>query len=33
MAKTGVLFASIIAGICGYLWLRLSSGKNQGSSN
>jgi NhaA family Na+:H+ antiporter len=25
MAKTGVLFASLIAGIGGYLWLRLSS--------
>lgn len=25
MAKTGVLFASLIAGVAGYLWLRLSS--------
>jgi Na+/H+ antiporter NhaA len=25
MAKTGVLFASLIAGVGGYLWLRLTS--------
>ncbi len=25
MAKTGVLFASIVAGTCGYFWLRLTS--------
>jgi len=28
MAKTGVLFASIIAGTCGYIWLRITAGKN-----
>ncbi|MCU7938507.1 MAG: Na+/H+ antiporter NhaA [gamma proteobacterium symbiont of Bathyaustriella thionipta] len=28
MAKTGVLFASIIAGTCGYLWLRLTAKNN-----
>jgi NhaA family Na+:H+ antiporter len=27
MAKTGVLFASIIAGTCGYLWLRITAGQ------
>jgi len=27
MAKTGVLFASIFAGTCGYLWLRITAGK------
>ena len=26
MAKTGVLFASVTAGICGYIWLRYFSG-------
>jgi NhaA family Na+:H+ antiporter len=26
MAKTGVLFASILAGVAGYLWLRLAAG-------
>ena len=25
MAKTGVLFASLIAGVAGYLWLRLAA--------
>ncbi|MES9965088.1 MAG: Na+/H+ antiporter NhaA [Candidatus Sedimenticola sp. 20ELBAFRAG] len=29
MAKTGVLFASLIAGVAGYLWLRLSSGSEK----
>ncbi|MES9961507.1 MAG: Na+/H+ antiporter NhaA [Sedimenticola sp.] len=29
MAKTGVLFASLIAGVAGYLWLRLSSGSSK----
>jgi len=28
MAKTGVLFASIVAGVCGYLWLRFTAGKD-----
>ena len=27
MAKTGVLFASILAGVCGYLWLRWTAKK------
>ena len=25
LAKTGVLFASLVAGVSGYLWLRLTS--------
>ncbi|MEJ2619730.1 MAG: Na+/H+ antiporter NhaA [Candidatus Thiodiazotropha sp.] len=29
MAKTGVLFASLIAGICGYLWFLLGTEKTQ----
>jgi NhaA family Na+:H+ antiporter len=28
MAKTGVLFASVIAGVAGYLWLRLAASKS-----
>jgi len=28
MAKTGVLFASVLAGVGGYLWLRLAAGEN-----
>ena len=28
MAKTGVLFASVLAGVSGYLWLRLAAGRN-----
>jgi NhaA family Na+:H+ antiporter len=28
MAKTGVLFASILAGLAGYLWLRFVAGKS-----
>jgi len=28
MAKTGILFASILAGVSGFLWLYLTSGKN-----
>jgi NhaA family Na+:H+ antiporter len=28
MAKTGVLFASVLAGVAGYLWLRLDTGRN-----
>jgi NhaA family Na+:H+ antiporter len=30
MAKTGILFASIIAGVGGYIWLYLSSPKKTG---
>ena len=26
LAKTGVLFASLIAGVAGFLWLRLAGG-------
>lgn len=29
MAKTGVLFASVLAGLSGYLWLRLATGTTQ----
>ena len=28
MAKTGVLFASVLAGVGGYLWLRLTASRN-----
>jgi NhaA family Na+:H+ antiporter len=28
MAKTGVLFASVLAGVTGYLWMRVAAGRN-----
>ena len=27
MAKTGIIFASLIAGVGGYIWLYLASGR------
>jgi len=29
MAKTGVLLASVLAGVSGFLWLYLTSGKSE----
>jgi NhaA family Na+:H+ antiporter len=33
MAKTGILIASLIAGIAGYLWLYLCDGKSKSPSS
>ncbi len=33
LAKTGILFASLFAGISGYLWLYLHSKRNQSSTS